>query len=62
MIVILTIFIWFVDRSYLILGAFDEASSGRSGLELNSKSIVIEWKSEWSGRMRRFERRASRKC
>jgi UNC-6/NTR/C345C module len=51
-----------VDRSYLILGAMDESHHGRPGFDLNTRSIVIEWKAEWTSRMRRFERRASRKC
>jgi len=53
-----------INKSYLILGGADDNSNkyGRPGMELNARSIVIEWKTEWTSRMRRFERRASRKC
>lgn len=51
-----------LSRSYLILGGSEDSKYGRPGIELNTRSIVIEWKAEWISRMRRFERRASRKC
>ena len=54
------------DRSYLILGGSEDnnkySAMRRPGMELNTRSIVIEWKGEWTSRMRRFERRAARKC
>ena len=50
-------------RPYLILGGAEENNKySRPGIELNTRSIVMEWKAEWTSRMRRFERRASRKC
>ncbi|KAI9551178.1 hypothetical protein GHT06_005955 [Daphnia sinensis] len=51
-----------INKSYLILGGSEDSKYGRPGIELNTRSIVIEWKAEWISRMRRFERRASRKC
>ncbi|XP_059352804.1 netrin-1-like isoform X2 [Daphnia carinata] len=51
-----------INKSYLILGGSEDTKYGRPGIELNTRSIVIEWKAEWISRMRRFERRASRKC
>ncbi|XP_065565697.1 netrin-1-like isoform X2 [Artemia franciscana] len=50
-----------MERSYLILGS-DLNKSSRTGVEINSHSVVIEWKHEWSQRMRRFQRRAAKKC
>ena len=58
----ITIFNDLYFRSYLILGGSEDTKYGRPGIELNTRSIVIEWKAEWISRMRRFERRASRKC
>ena len=46
-------------RSYLILGSDSEAAPGY--LAIGPSSVVLEWKDEWSLRMKRFQRRA-RKC
>jgi len=46
-------------RSYLILGRDSEAAPGY--LAIGPSSVVLEWKDEWSLRMKRFQRRA-RKC
>lgn len=46
-------------RSYLILGRDAEAAPGY--LAIGPSSVVLEWKNEWSLRMKRFQRRA-RKC
>jgi len=55
-----------INKSYLILGGSEDnnkySAMRRPGMELNTRSIVIEWKGEWTSRMRRFERRAARKC
>lgn len=52
-------------RSYLILGREKDDAIGTSlpsgSLVVGQRSIVIEWKDEWTRRMRRFQRRA-RKC
>lgn len=35
--------------------------AAKDGLTVTERSIVIEWRNEWTRRMRRFERRA-RSC
>ncbi|XP_071447260.1 netrin-1-like isoform X2 [Hetaerina americana] len=58
------------NKSYLILGKEEvggvtggiSVGAGRGpGLEVDRRSIVIEWRDEWHRRMRRFQRRG-RKC
>ncbi|KAL7287495.1 hypothetical protein TKK_0018329 [Trichogramma kaykai] len=48
------------NQSYLVLG-MESDSMSRDGLTVSERSIMIEWRDEWSRRMRRFERRA-RSC
>ncbi|XP_023172008.1 netrin-B isoform X2 [Drosophila hydei] len=48
-----------LNKSYLILGRDSEAAPGY--LAIGPSSVVLEWKDEWSLRMKRFQRRA-RKC
>ncbi|XP_023158390.1 netrin-B [Ceratitis capitata] len=48
-----------LNKSYLILGRDAEAAPGY--LAIGPSSVVLEWKDEWSLRMKRFQRRA-RKC
>ncbi|XP_058795487.1 netrin-1-like [Phymastichus coffea] len=48
------------NQSYLILG-MESDGVAKDGLTVTERSIVIEWRNEWSRRMRRFERRA-RSC
>jgi len=48
-----------LNSKYLILGADPHR---RSGLLVKSKSIVLEWKSNWSRRMRRLRKRARKVC
>ncbi|XP_034941919.1 netrin-1-like [Chelonus insularis] len=48
------------NKSYLFLGQENDGS-GKNGLTVTPKSIVIEWRDEWYRRMRRFQRRA-RSC
>ncbi|GAB6029224.1 Netrin-1 [Chamberlinius hualienensis] len=45
-----------VNRRYLILGS-EWHSRQHSGLKVNKKSLVIEWKDEWAMRMRQYQRR-----
>ncbi|KAF0304744.1 Netrin-1 [Amphibalanus amphitrite] len=48
-----------INSKYLILGADPQR---RSGLIVNKKSIVLEWKNNWSRRMRRLRKRARKVC
>ncbi|XP_055384859.1 netrin-B [Condylostylus longicornis] len=48
-----------VNKSYLILGKDSETSSG--DLILGPRSMVLEWKSNWTDRMKKFQKR-SRSC
>ena len=47
------------SSKYLILGADPQR---RAGLLVNNKSIVLEWKNNWSRRMRRLRKRARKVC
>lgn len=55
----LLFFLLFPTRTYLILGRDAEAAPGY--MAIGPSSVVLEWKEEWSLRMKRFQRRA-RKC
>ncbi|CAL4060194.1 unnamed protein product, partial [Meganyctiphanes norvegica] len=46
-------------REFLILGVSDP--EGRPGLVINRRSLVIDWRSDWQLRMRRFLKKAG-KC
>ncbi|XP_075155636.1 LOW QUALITY PROTEIN: netrin-B [Haematobia irritans] len=48
-----------MNKTYLILGRDAEAAPGY--MAIGPSSVVLEWKEEWSLRMKRFQRRA-RKC
>nr|AMY99569.1 netrin [Terebratalia transversa] len=49
-------------KTYLIIG-YNNKNSGRPGLHLDRKSIVIQWKDEWQRRIKRFHRQERRgKC
>ncbi|XP_064101677.1 netrin-1-like [Macrobrachium rosenbergii] len=48
-----------IGKEYLILGRTDRRK--RPGLVISKQSIVIEWRSDWQKRMRRFMKKAS-KC
>ncbi|KAI5695071.1 hypothetical protein M8J76_015109 [Diaphorina citri] len=45
-----------LNKPYLILGKEKEGNQP-SGLTMNAKSIVVEWKDELHDRMRQFQRR-----
>ena len=44
-----------LHRRYLIVSK-DKTSGSRSGIVLDSKSIVIPWKDDWQNRLRKFQR------
>ncbi|XP_037093945.1 netrin-3-like isoform X2 [Pollicipes pollicipes] len=48
-----------INSKYLILGVDPQS---RSGLLVDNKSIVLEWKNNWSRRMRRLRKRARKVC
>lgn len=45
-----------LKTSYLILGN-EEIHDGQPGLTADRNSIVIDWKDEWGGRLRKFQGR-----
>ncbi|VDO94470.1 unnamed protein product [Soboliphyme baturini] len=45
-----------LGRKYLIMGTGDTSDIERSGIVLNSRTIVVEWRSKFDEQLRRFAR------
>ena len=54
------IFFLLENRQYLILGK-RRNDEQRNGLTIDERSVMLEWRSDWTSRMRRLTKKAS-KC
>ncbi len=51
-----------LHRVYLILGKDGSSGGGRTGLTLDSRSVVVPWKDAWDRRLRKLQKQGNGQC